>query len=179
MNICRPTDLFTILELKSPSHDVPELPKIRRSPDREALKLWKGPSGRVTGIGKSWVSLRKQINTCTCLSRSSRVASAWPEISQFRSLKIYQSNNRNICNSSCLWNTRSGIPLAGGKGMFFPFSIAIGTEGHAKKINSNTRNPSHRDLFEESEKHRRRFFARTYKDKHFSVQNICLPGWVL
>ena len=34
-----PTNPFTILELQNPSHDIPELHKIRRSPDREALKL--------------------------------------------------------------------------------------------------------------------------------------------
>ena len=39
-----PTRPFTISELKNPSHDVPQLHKIRRSPDREALKLWKGSS---------------------------------------------------------------------------------------------------------------------------------------
>ena len=34
-----PTDPFTILGLQNPSYDVSELRKIRRSPDREALKL--------------------------------------------------------------------------------------------------------------------------------------------
>ena len=42
-----PTDLFTILELQYLSHDVPELHKIRRSPDRKALEMWKGQSGKV------------------------------------------------------------------------------------------------------------------------------------
>ena len=41
-----PTNPFTILELQNPSPDVSELHKIRRSPDREALKLWKVSSGR-------------------------------------------------------------------------------------------------------------------------------------
>ena len=36
---------FTILELQNPSNDVPELHKIRWSPDLEALKLWKVSSG--------------------------------------------------------------------------------------------------------------------------------------
>ena len=37
---CRaPTNPFTILELQNPSRDVPELHKIRGSPDLEALKL--------------------------------------------------------------------------------------------------------------------------------------------
>ena len=40
-----PTSPFTIVELLNPSHYVPELHKIRRSPDREALKLGKGSSG--------------------------------------------------------------------------------------------------------------------------------------
>ena len=40
-----PTNPFTILELHNLSHDVPEQNKIRRSPDLEALKLWKGSSG--------------------------------------------------------------------------------------------------------------------------------------
>ena len=40
-----PTNPFPILELQSPSHDVPELHKIRWSPDLEALNLWKGSSG--------------------------------------------------------------------------------------------------------------------------------------
>ena len=40
-----PTNPFTILELQNPSHDIPELHKIRWSPDLEALKLWKGSSG--------------------------------------------------------------------------------------------------------------------------------------
>ena len=40
-----PTVTFTTLELRNPSHDVLELHKIRRSPDFEALKLWKGSSG--------------------------------------------------------------------------------------------------------------------------------------
>ena len=35
----RPTDPFTILESRNPSHDVSELHKIRKSPDLEALKL--------------------------------------------------------------------------------------------------------------------------------------------
>ena len=34
-----PTDPFTIFELQNPSHKVPELHEIRRSPDFEALKL--------------------------------------------------------------------------------------------------------------------------------------------
>ena len=38
------TNPFTILELPSPSQDVPELHKIRLSPDHEALKLGKGSS---------------------------------------------------------------------------------------------------------------------------------------
>ena len=33
-----PTDLFTIVKLKNPWYGVPELHKIRRSPDFEALK---------------------------------------------------------------------------------------------------------------------------------------------
>ena len=40
-----PTNPFKILELPNPSHDVPELHRIRRSPDLEAPKLWKGSSG--------------------------------------------------------------------------------------------------------------------------------------
>ena len=40
-----PTDPFTILEFQNPSKDVPEVHKIRQSPDREALKLWKDRSG--------------------------------------------------------------------------------------------------------------------------------------
>ena len=40
-----PTNPFTILELLHPSHDVSELHKIRRSPDLEALQLWKSTSG--------------------------------------------------------------------------------------------------------------------------------------
>ena len=40
-----PTDPFTTFELKNPLHAVPEQNKIRRSPDLEALKLWKGRSG--------------------------------------------------------------------------------------------------------------------------------------
>ena len=34
-----PTNLFTILELQIPSHDVPEQHKIRRYPNPEALKM--------------------------------------------------------------------------------------------------------------------------------------------
>ena len=34
-----PTNPFTILEHQNPSHDVPELHKIRRSPDLKALKV--------------------------------------------------------------------------------------------------------------------------------------------
>ena len=33
-----PTDLIIILELQNPYYDTPELPEIRRSPDREALQ---------------------------------------------------------------------------------------------------------------------------------------------
>ena len=40
-----PTSPFTILKLQNPWLDVPELHKIRRSPDLDALKLWKGSSG--------------------------------------------------------------------------------------------------------------------------------------
>ena len=40
-----PTGSFTTLELQNPLHDVPELHNIHRSPDLEALKLWKGRSG--------------------------------------------------------------------------------------------------------------------------------------
>ena len=40
-----PTNPFTILELQNPWHDVPQLHKMRRSPDLQALKLWKGSSG--------------------------------------------------------------------------------------------------------------------------------------
>ena len=34
-----PTNLFTILELQNPLHDVPEVHKIPQSPDLGALKL--------------------------------------------------------------------------------------------------------------------------------------------
>ena len=34
-----PADPFTTSELQNPLHDVPELNKIRRSPESEALKL--------------------------------------------------------------------------------------------------------------------------------------------
>ena len=40
-----PTRLFTILELYNPSHEVPEVNKVRRSTDLEALVLGKGSSG--------------------------------------------------------------------------------------------------------------------------------------
>ena len=42
-----PTDPFTISVLQNPSHDDPELHKIRWSPDRGALILWKSRSGSV------------------------------------------------------------------------------------------------------------------------------------
>ena len=42
-----PTDPFTTLELQNPSHHIPELNKIRQSLDFEALKLWKGLSGKI------------------------------------------------------------------------------------------------------------------------------------
>ena len=41
-----PTNPFTILKFPNPSQDVSELHKIRKSPDFEALNLWKGWSGR-------------------------------------------------------------------------------------------------------------------------------------
>ena len=40
-----PTDPFTILELLNPSYGLLEQNKICRSPERKALKLWKGRSG--------------------------------------------------------------------------------------------------------------------------------------
>ena len=40
-----PTETFTNQELQNPTHDVAVLNKTRRSPDLEALKLWKGRSG--------------------------------------------------------------------------------------------------------------------------------------
>ena len=40
-----PTDLFTTFKLQNPPHGVPELHKILRSPDFEALKLWKDRAG--------------------------------------------------------------------------------------------------------------------------------------
>ena len=44
-NLKYPTSPFTILKLENPSHDVPELHKIRRSTDLEPLKLGKCSSG--------------------------------------------------------------------------------------------------------------------------------------
>ena len=41
-----PADSSTTVELQNLSCDVPELHKIRSSPDLEALKLWKGRSGQ-------------------------------------------------------------------------------------------------------------------------------------
>ena len=41
-----PSIPFTTYELRNPSHDAPELHKIRCFPDAEALKLWESPSGR-------------------------------------------------------------------------------------------------------------------------------------
>ena len=41
-----PTDPFTILKLQNASYDDPELHKTLWSPDREALELWKGRSGK-------------------------------------------------------------------------------------------------------------------------------------
>ena len=40
-----PTYPFITLEFHNSSHDIPELLKIRGSPDLEVLKLWKGRSG--------------------------------------------------------------------------------------------------------------------------------------
>ena len=40
-----PTELFTNWELQNPPQDVPELNKIRQSPDRKAKKMRKGRSG--------------------------------------------------------------------------------------------------------------------------------------
>ena len=40
----QPTNPFVILELQNPSHDIPEVHTIHRSPDLEALKLRKGSS---------------------------------------------------------------------------------------------------------------------------------------
>ena len=51
-----PTNPFTISKLQNSSHDVPELHKIRRSPDLEALKLGKGSSG-IAKCGKSLVAI--------------------------------------------------------------------------------------------------------------------------
>ena len=48
-----PTKLFTILELQNPSLDIPELQKIRPSPDLEAPKLWKGLSGCSSSLEQS------------------------------------------------------------------------------------------------------------------------------
>ena len=45
-----PTDPFTILEFQNPPPVVPELHKIRQSPDLEALKLWKGRSGMLLSL---------------------------------------------------------------------------------------------------------------------------------
>ena len=42
---CYPTNLFTIWGFQNPSLDIPELHKIHRFPDLEALKLWKCSSG--------------------------------------------------------------------------------------------------------------------------------------
>ena len=39
------TDPSTTFELQNPSHDIPDPHEIRRSPDVETLKLWKGRSG--------------------------------------------------------------------------------------------------------------------------------------
>ena len=40
-----PTDPFTIVELQNPSLDVPELLKIRRSPEKRGSEIVKGPVG--------------------------------------------------------------------------------------------------------------------------------------
>ena len=48
-----PTNPFKALELQNPLHDVLELHKIRRSPDVEALKLWKAGRVLVGGTEKS------------------------------------------------------------------------------------------------------------------------------
>ena len=45
LNTSPPTDPFTSLELQKSSDKVPDLHKIRRSPDLEACKLYKGRSG--------------------------------------------------------------------------------------------------------------------------------------
>ena len=55
-----PTDPFITLVLQNPPNDVPELHKTRRSPDFEALKLWKCRSGRVVMLPwKSYIRLAK------------------------------------------------------------------------------------------------------------------------
>ena len=48
-----PTSPSTISELQNPLHYIPELHKIRRSPDLEALKLWKGLSGSFSDLEAS------------------------------------------------------------------------------------------------------------------------------
>ena len=53
--IANPTSLFPIFELWNPLHDFPELLKIRRSTDFEALKLWKGSSWRRARAYFAWI----------------------------------------------------------------------------------------------------------------------------
>ena len=77
----RPT-LCTIQELQNSKHDVPELHKIHRSPEIEAIKLWKGRSGRIFDYFKASISGYRRFRT-----------TARPNISQFQSLIIRQTTS--------------------------------------------------------------------------------------
>ena len=59
-----PTSPFIILELQNPSHDISELHTIHRSPDLEALKLWKGSSDNYRPVWPGGTStIRLQLQT--------------------------------------------------------------------------------------------------------------------
>ena len=62
-----PTNPFTTLKHQNPSHDFPEQHKIRRSPDLEDQKLWKGSSGAAEDYIRTYSARKTESCQCTCI----------------------------------------------------------------------------------------------------------------
>ena len=83
-----PTDPFTILECKNPSHDVPEL---HTSPDLKALTFRKGRSGC------PWIEMRRRL-ICVCPYMEANEAGYTTKV-QCKSCLKTETINHSICST--------------------------------------------------------------------------------
>ena len=113
-----PTNLFTVFELQNQSHDVPELHKIRKSPNHEALKMLQSSSGcasvRVSGRKIFGKSDTKKLECGRCFWK-------WRKESMRKKKHTFFIGKKRACNSNSSFVIASGCVWVWFLQIPFPF----------------------------------------------------------